>query len=169
MNTKLIIEKAKTSKFYLGVLNMGLSRMIPFNKPHGFKIIEVRDYGVKTIIPYKKSNYNHIKGLHACGLATISEFTTGFVLVNQLDSKKYRIIMQKLEMEYFYQGKMDAFGEFEITKEWMNENIYVPLETKEAIVVLCEVKIHDKNGNHLTTGKVHWQVKPWNKVRTKIN
>lgn len=169
MDTKSITEKAKTSNLYLRVLNLGLNWMVPFNKPHGFKIVEVDDYRVKTLIPYQKSNFNHIKGLHACGLATISEFTTGFVLINHLDPKKYRIIMQKLEMEYFYQGKMDAFGEFEISKKWMDDNIYSPLKTEESTVVICKVKIHDKKGNHLTTGKVHWQIKPWDKVKTKLN
>ena len=169
MDTKEISYKAKTSGLYKKLLNLGLNWMIPFNKPHGFKIIEVSDYGAKTLIPYKKSNFNHIKGLHACGLATISEFTTGFVLVNQLDPKKYRLIMQKLEMEYFYQGKMDAYGHFEVSEEWMNDNIYNPLEENEAVVVICEIKIHDKEGNHLTTGKIHWQIKPWDKVKTKLN
>lgn len=169
MDTKAITEKAKTSGLYKRLLNLGLNWMIPFNKPHGFKIVEVDDYRVKTMIPYRKSNFNHIKGLHACALATISEFSTGFVLVNRLDPKEYRIIMQKLEMEYFYQGKMDAFAEFEISESWLNELIIEPLKTTDSTVVICEVKIHDVEGNHLTTGKIHWQVKPWNKVRTKLN
>jgi acyl-coenzyme A thioesterase PaaI-like protein len=168
MDTKTITEKAKTSKLYLRLLNLGLSRMIPFNKPHGFKIIEIDDFRIKTMIPYRKSNFNHIKGLHACGLATISEFTTGLVLINLLDPKKYRLIMEKLEMEYHYQGKMDAYGEFEISEQWMQDNIYVPLTSKESAVVICKIKIHDKEGNHLTTGQIHWQIKPWNKVKTKV-
>jgi hypothetical protein len=36
-------------------------------------------------------------------------------------------------------------------------------------VIICEVKIHDAAGNHLTTGKVFWQVKDWAKVKTKIS
>ena len=123
-----VYHKAKTSSFYMRVLNWSLSRMIPFNKPHGFKIVAIDDYSVKTIIPYRKSNFNHIRGLHACALATISEFTTGFLLVSKLDAKKYRLIMQRLEMEYHYQGKMDAFAEFQISESWLNEKIYFPLK-----------------------------------------
>ena len=167
LNTAIIIQKAKTSKFYLRLLNLGLSKMIPFNKPHGFKISEIDNYRVKTLLPYRNSNFNHIKGIHACALATVSEFTTGFVLASKLDSKKYRIIMKTLEMDYHYQGKMDCYGEFEISEQWMNEHIYIPLQTNEATVVICEVKIHDNAGNHISTGKVHWQVKSWDKVRTK--
>ncbi|MFY8036577.1 MAG: DUF4442 domain-containing protein [Cyclobacteriaceae bacterium] len=162
-----IIEKAKHSAFYLKLLNWALYRMVPFNKPHGFRIVEIGDYRLKTIMPYKHRNFNHIRGLHACGLATISEFATGFLLLSSLDMKKYRMILQRLEVNYLYQGKMDATAEFTISKEWMEENIVKPLQTNDSVVVPCEVKIHDLKGNHLTTGVVHWQFKEWSKVRTK--
>lgn len=167
LDPNVVYQKAKTSSFYLGLLNWSLARMIPFNKPHGFKIVALDDYSLKTIIPYRKSNFNHIRGLHACALATISEFTTGFLLVSKLDAKKYRLIMQRLEMDYHYQGKIDAFAEFKISEEWLNEKIYTPLKTNDAVVVNCQVKINDEKGNHLTTGNVFWQIKDWKKVKTK--
>lgn len=75
--------------------------------------------------------------------------------------------MQRLEMDYHYQGKMDAFAEFQISESWLNEKIYTPLKSSDAVVVPCQVKIVDAKGNHLTTGNVFWQIKDWNKVRTK--
>jgi len=162
-----LLEKAKKSKRHLALLNFGLSRMIPFNKPHGIKIIEIGDKSIKTLFPYKRSNFNHIKGLHACGLATVSEFTTGIVLLSSLDAKEYRIIMQKMEMNYHYQGKMDSIAEFSVTEEWLNDEVITPLKTQESIVVNCEVKTHDSQGNHLTTGNIYWQIKAWKKVKTK--
>lgn len=169
MDTAKIVQKAKSSSFYLWLLNAGLNRMIPFNKPHGFKVVEITDTTIKTKLPYKRGNFNHIKGLHACALATLSEFSTGFLMISRLDPKKYRIILKTLEMEYHYQGKMDGFGTFEISDRWLNEKIYNPLKENESTVVICEIKIHDTEGNHLTTGKVHWQVKSWDKVKTKLN
>jgi len=162
-----ILQKAKGSAFYRRILNWSLDRMIPFNKPHGFRLMEIGDNHLKTLIPYRKKNFNHIRGLHACALATISEFTTGFLLVSKLDAKKYRLIMQRLEMDYHYQGKMDATAEFSAPDHWLASMIYEPLKNQDAVVVVCEVKIHDIHGNHLTTGKVHWQIKNWEKVKTK--
>jgi Domain of unknown function (DUF4442) len=162
-----LVEKAKTSSFYKGILNFALDRMIPFNKPHGFRIVEISDYSLKTLLPYRRKNFNHIRGIHACAMATVSEFTTGFLLISRLDAKKYRLIMQRLEMDYHYQGKMDAFASFSISEEWLTEKIYQPLKQQEAVIIPCEVKIHDSKGNHLTTGKVFWQVKDWAKVKTK--
>lgn len=168
LNPDVVIEKAKTSRLYLKILNWGLNRMIPFNKPHKFRIVEIGNYRLKTLIPYVKNNFNHIRGLHACSLATISEFTTGFLLLSKLDSQKYRLIMQRLEMDYHYQGKMDATAEFEISEAWLEQQIYKPLKSQDAVIIVCEVKIHDIKKNLLTTGKVYWQIKDWAKVKTKI-
>lgn len=168
-NPDTVLQKAKTSSFYRAILNWSLARTIPFNKPHGFKIVEIEDFRIKVLIPYKRSNFNHIRGLHACSLATISEFTTGFMLISNLDMKKYRLIMPKLEMNYHYQGKMDSYAEFSISQQWLDENIITPLKSQDAVVVPCEVKIHDTQGNHLTTGKIFWQIKDWNKVKTKVS
>ncbi|HEX7014978.1 MAG TPA: DUF4442 domain-containing protein [Cyclobacteriaceae bacterium] len=161
------VAKARTSSLHLSLLNLALNRIVPFNKPHGFRIIEIGDDHIITLIPYRKRNLNHIKGLHACALATLSEFTTGFLLLTRLDGSKYRLIMQRLEMDYHYQGKMDAMATYSITKETIRQQILEPLETGDSVVIVCEVKIHDREGNHLTTGRVHWQVKDWGKVRTK--
>jgi acyl-coenzyme A thioesterase PaaI-like protein len=167
MDTSKILQKAQHSGFYRWILNRSLDQMIPFNKPHGFAVVEIDDFRLKTIIPYKRRNFNHIRGLHACALATISEFTTGFLLVSKLDPKKFRLIMQKLEMNYHYQGKMDAYAEFTISQEWLETKIFNPLKSNDAVVVPCEIKIHDSQGNHLTTGNVYWQIKDWSKVKTK--
>jgi hypothetical protein len=167
LTTAEIVSKAKTSTFYRALLNFALNRLIPFNKPHGFKVIDIQDYSLETILPYKKVNFNHIRGIHACAMATVSEFTTGFLLIANLDSKKYRLIMQRLEMSYHYQGKMDAFAKFSISEQWLQEHIYLPLSTQESVLIPCEIKIHDAKGNHLSTGIVYWQIKEWTRVKTK--
>ena len=162
-----ILEKAKTSTRYLKLLNFALGKKIPFNRPHGFRVVALTDRSVKVLIPYKRVNFNHIRGLHACGLATISEFATGMVLLNTLDPNEYRIIMQRMEMDYHHQGKMNAYAYFQLTDEWLEQEVINPLKEKDSVVVKCEVKIHDAQDNHLTTGQIYWQVKNWSKVKTK--
>jgi len=163
-----LVRKARTSPFFMWLFNKSLAAMIPFNKPHGFRVHSFTDWTLTTAIPYRKSNFNHLRGLHACALATICEMTSGLLLIMKLDPKKYRIILKKLEVDYHYQGKMDAFGTFEISQQWLNEFVLQPLASSEAIIVPCEVTIHDTAGNKLTTGRVFWQIKEWKKVKTKI-
>lgn len=162
-----LLEKAKTSRFYLWILNLVLNRIIPFNQPHGFKILEVGDNFIRTFLPYKRKNKNHIGGLHACALATLSEFTTGALLLTELNPKRYRLILKTIEVNYHYQGKMDAFAKYNISPEKLQEQVFGPLKASESVILPCEISIHDQKGNELTTAKVHWQIKEWKKVKTK--
>lgn len=168
LNYTRILERARYSGFWRAVLNRLLNRMIPFNRPHGFAIEELGEHSLKVRLPYRKSNFNHIKGLHACALATLAEFTTGFMLVRKLDARHYRLIMKKLEMNYHYQGKSDAVAYFEIPDEWLSDKVLTPLQHSEAVEVVCEVQLHDAHQNHLATGFVSWHIKPWSAVRTKV-
>lgn len=168
MNPDKLMDKAESGGIWLKIMNLALDRMIPFNKPHGFRIREIRRNHVVSEIPYRRRNFNHIKGLHACALATLTEFTTGILLIRHLPASRYRLIMKTLEMDYHYQGKTSAVARFDLSDAWVQEQIITPLSKHDAVVVTCEVKIHDKNGNQLTTGRVHWQVKEWSKVRTKV-
>ncbi|MBA4146221.1 MAG: DUF4442 domain-containing protein, partial [Cytophaga sp.] len=44
MNVFSLVQKAKSSGFYLWLLNLAFERMVPFNRPHGFRIAEIGDY-----------------------------------------------------------------------------------------------------------------------------
>lgn len=168
INPQNLIRKAYHSAFYRWLLNTALSRMIPFNLPHGFEIMELSGRHVRTRLPYKRRNWNHLRGLHACALATLSEFTTGFLLISRLGMERYRIILKRLEMDYHFQGKMEAVGTFEVDEAWWAAQVEEPLGREGVAVVVCEVRITDLRGHHLTTGRVHWQIKDWQKVKTKI-
>jgi acyl-coenzyme A thioesterase PaaI-like protein len=162
------IDKAKTSRFRLWLLNKFLHRFIPFNKPHKFEIMAIGDEDVKIRLPFRRKNLNHIRGLHACALATLAEYTTGFMMITKLNPKIYRIIMKRIEMDYHYQGKSDAICHFMLNAQQLKEDVIYPLKDSDAITYVCEPKIYDTNKNHLATGKVYWQIKSWERVRTKL-
>lgn len=168
MNFGKYIENAKKSKFGLWKLNFGLFKVIPFNKPHGIKINSLEDDAIETIIPYKRKNLNHIKGIHACGLATCAEFASGFLLLTKLNPKEYRIIMESIEMTYHYQAKTDVIAKFSLTEEWLNTKILTPLKSNDAILTKCIIELYDNNNNHIATGTTNWQIKDWKKVKTKV-
>ena len=169
MDLLKLFKKAQTSAFYRWVLTHLLDRMIPFNKPHHFQLKEVGENRLKILLPFRKRNLNHIRGIHACALATVSEFTTGLLLISKLDATKYRLIMKRLEMDYHYQGKMDVEASFSVTEEWLMEKIFKPLTDMDSVIIPCEVKIHDIKGNLISVGKVFWQVKDWRKVKTRVD
>lgn len=167
MNPIKLIQKSKDSSFYLWLLNTGLNRMIPFNQPHGFRILQIETGSIKVKLPFKRKNQNHIKGIHACAMATLAEYATGLTLISCLDPQAYRIIMQKIQMEYYYQGKKDAFATFSITDSWLKENVLDIVESGTPVIVPCIIDIHDIDNNKLATGNISWQIKAWKDVKTK--
>lgn len=168
MNFEKYINAAKESPFKLRLLNIALFRMIPFNKPHGIKIKTLKDHSIETVIPYKRKNFNHIKGVHACGMATCAEFASGFLLLTQLGFKKYRLIMETIEMKYHYQAKTDIIAQFSVDENFMQMSIVEPLKSQDAVFVKCQIELYDTNKNHVATGFTNWQIKDWNKVKTKL-
>ena len=167
MNIPSLLRAARSSRITRWWLNAALDRAIPFNHPHGFRVVPQKHRGIRVDIPFLPVNCNHIKSLHACCLATAVEYCSGLALIEHLDTENYRIIMKSLRMEYHYQGKTSAYAVFAPSSEDIDRHILQFLRTEESVLYTAEVPIHDRHGNHLATGSVTWQVKDWSKVRTK--
>lgn len=161
-------EAAKKGGFALTKLNWIMWWVIPFNKRHNFKIAQVGEDFIRTEAPYQRKNFNHIRGIHACGIATISEFATGLLLLTKVDPAKYRIIMSELKMTYHFQAKMKIFAESRLTQEELQRDIIIPLQTSEKVNKTMIAEVKDEKGNHIATAHITWQLKNWKDVKTKI-
>jgi acyl-coenzyme A thioesterase PaaI-like protein len=163
-----LIPRARQSKPWLFVLNTILARTIPFNRPHRFRIISIAKNTIETFAPYRRSNYNHIRGVHACAIATVAEFSAGFLLLTKLDPTRYRLIMGKLEADYYYQAKKDIIAEAELSEQELQKKIVVPLQHEDSATIVMTTSIRDVTGNSVARVETTWQVKNWDTVRTKI-
>ncbi len=168
MDIPTLIDRAHTSAFARWKLNFGLRWSIPFNRPHGFRVVPGANGAMRVEIPFRRANRNHIRGIHACCLATAAELCSGLALIGRMDPKLYRIIMMDLHMDYHWQAKANACAVFNPTREEVQRNLYLPLQTAEACLYSAVVHVHDVAGNHLATGRITWQVKRWEKVRTRV-
>ncbi|MBK8338843.1 MAG: DUF4442 domain-containing protein [Flavobacteriales bacterium] len=168
MDLPKLLAGARNSALSRWWLNALLPWTVPFNRPHGFKVIPLPEGGISVRIPNWRINRNHINGIHACALATAAEMCSGLSVLEKLDPKKYRLIMRSLHMEYHYQAKQEATAKCVPTAAEIAERVVRPLEVNDAVDYTSTVEVHDKSGNHLATGTVTWQVKEWSKVRTKV-
>ncbi|KAA5534656.1 DUF4442 domain-containing protein [Taibaiella lutea] len=166
MNLKQQFGKARKSSFHLWLLNAGLLHAVPFNKPHGIKIVEINDDGVLVKAKNVRNNQNHIKSIHACLLATLCEYVSGLSLLTALNPKEYRIILKNIQMTYHYQAKTDVFAAFGLTDKFLNEEIITPLQQEAAIFKEFTVEVYDEAKNHICTGLINWQIKAWKHVKT---
>jgi len=165
MNQLLFIfKKAKHSSFFLWLLNRALWYAIPFNKPHRIKITAVHDDGVSIRLPFRKKNFNHLKGIHACALATMAEYTSGISLLTTIGTN-FRLIMKNISVTYHYQAKMDVITTMKLEKNLLQEKILTPLLSDDAVFFENTVEVYDLMTNHICTAIVQWQVKKWEKVK----
>lgn len=162
-----LIDKARKSKFYLKLLNVVLSQAVPFNKPHGLLIKEMYDDGFRILLPFKRRNLNHIKGIHACALATLAEFASGLTLMMNLASDEYRLIMKSMSMTYHYQARTDVVVSIRLSKEWMDSTIFSNLKNADSVLAEVKADVYDVQQNLVCTGIINWQVKKWQSVKTK--
>ena len=163
-----LIVRSRRSKGWLKVLNFMMGRIIPFNRPHGFHIVELAEDRVRTCASYRRSNHNHIRGIHACAIATVAEFSAGLLLLSRLDPARYRLIMSNLEVEYVYQAKQDITAETTLSQSALQEKVLGPLATQEACTIVMETHIADTAGNTVASAHTTWQIKRWDKVKTKV-
>lgn len=162
------LELAKKSPLRMWWFNRVMWLAIPFNSPHRLRIDSVTDDEVRVSIPFRKHNLNHLKSLHACVMATAAEYASGLVLLQQADAGTYRLIMQKMEVEYNYQGRKAAYSKALLSKETVEREIVRPLEDgAESVVYKCLSEVFDTDDRLLCTAHIFWQVKPWSKVRSK--
>ena len=162
-----LIERSKTSKKHLWLLNRLMSHIVPFNKPHSFKVAKITDDSVQIFTPYRKKNFNHVRGIHACALATAGELAAGLTLMSHFSPLEYRLIMSNINIDYHYQAKKNvmATASFEKNeKVRVLENLLKEGKTLETIIT----EIKDEEGQSIATVKTTWQIKPWKEVRTKV-
>ncbi len=163
----ILFEKAKTSAFYLWILNFVLLRVVPFNKPHNINVTYIGDDELTLCAKPIKNNQNHVKGIHACLLATLCEYASGLSLLTHISSTEYRIILKTINMTYHYQAKTNVFVTFKMTKQQIENDIIKPLQTQDAVFREYTVDVYDEHKNHICTGLINWQIKAWKNVKTK--
>jgi acyl-coenzyme A thioesterase PaaI-like protein len=161
-----MLHKAKTSRLTLRCLNAALSLGIPFNRAHKFKIASVEDDAVTCFAPNIRKNHNHLRGVHACGIATVGEFSAGMTLMLKFSPEKYRVIMSQLEVKYHYQGRQDLLARSEISLDLLDA-LLLQLQEQDSINHAVITEVHDQEQNHVASITTHWQIKPWTKVKLK--
>ncbi len=163
-----LLEGARKSPWRLRLLNLFLGRLIPFNHPHGVRILKLGTEHVKTTAPYTRKNQNHLRGVHACCIATVAEFSSGLLFLSRLNPSGYRLIMAHLEIDYHYQAKSAIIAETCISEQQLKDDILKPLAETDKLLFTQVTEVHDAQQHHIATARVTWQIKRWDVVKTRV-
>lgn len=162
-----LLQKARTSSFSLWLLNRLLGFVVPFNRPHGFAIVRIEENLIVTRAPYRRINHNHIRGIHACAIATIAEFSSGLALLSKLDPAKYRLIMARIEIDYLFQARQEIQAKTLLDVPLLVQQVIKPLQETEAVNFTQVTEVTDQQGHAVARALITWQIKPWAKVKTR--
>src|SRR3990167_10331092 len=162
-----LIKKSEHSKKYLWLLNRIMNHTVRFNKPHGFQVIKIAPDFVQTFAPYHKKNFNHVRGIHACAIATVGELAAGLMLMYHFSPKNYRIIMSNIHVDYHYQAKKDIIATAALSAI-EKENILQILTQHNKTTHTINSEIKDDDHTLIATMTSTWQIKNWNEVRTHL-
>ncbi|OGT38744.1 MAG: hypothetical protein A3F11_01265 [Gammaproteobacteria bacterium RIFCSPHIGHO2_12_FULL_37_14] len=162
-----LIQKSAQSKKNLWLLNRLMNHQVRFNKPHKFQVIKISENQVQTFAPYHKKNFNHVRGIHACALATAGELSAGLSLMYHFSPEKYRVILANLTIDYHYQAKKDvtATTKFSVVEK---EAIAKTLEEQKKTMHTLVTEVKDSDHQLVATVKSTWQIKAWRDVNTKL-
>lgn len=161
------IQKSQHSKKHLWMLNRLMNHAVKFNKPHGFQIIKMSPEYVQTFAPYHKKNFNHVKGIHACAIATVGELAAGLLLMLHFTPGQYRVIMSHIDIDYHYQAKKNIMATASLPLSDKESILHqLNLENKTLYTVITSIK--DEDQQLVATVKTTWQIKDWKNVRTQM-
>ena len=158
------LAKARSGK--TGFFSLMMWEVIPFNKPHRVKVIEISDRGCAVTIPARRRNLNHLGTMHACAMATAGEYVSGLNVIEAFDISKFRLIMSRLEVDYVRRPKGGCEAK-SVWPEGVKERVEKDMEQEGVGIFTLESKVMDSMGELVATTTTHWQVKSWEKVRAK--
>lgn len=160
------IQRAQISRKYLWLLNRLMNYSVPFNKPHGFQIMRIAEDHVQVFAPYHKKNFNHVRGIHACAIATVGELAAGLLLMRHFSPSTYRVIMSTLQIDYHYQAKKNIIATATLTAE-EKKQITEALTQDHKTTQTITTEIKDADQQRIATIQSTWQIKNWQAVQTK--
>lgn len=154
------------SKTTLLALEKIFNTGIPFNIPHKFKFVELSHQKTLLKLPFILKNKNHLGGLHACAVATLGEYPAGLSLIKKFGASRYRLIMKRLQAEYFKQATTGVYGEVIIDHQELDQ-VGQKLKTDDSAEIIMTTNILNEDEEVIAVVQTTWQLKNWKKVSFK--
>lgn len=152
-----LASRIPNERLRLRALDRLLAIFIPFNRGLGFQIAKLTPEEVIVTCKDSKRRTNHVGSAHAGLLATMGEYPAGLLISQQYPVSEYRLVLGKLEIEYFKRGQ----GLLTATARSSHKR--APAETGEIWVEMLS-EIHNENKELIARCQTRWQVKAWSKT-----
>jgi len=133
---------------------------LPFNRPHRISISAVTGDAVEVGLPERRSNRNHLGGMHACAIATALEFCSGAAVLIEVGMRDYRIIMSRIEVDYLAKPQGDCVARSSRNTPDV-KGLSGVLEKEGVARLVMTSDLYDNRGEHCAQAQIHWHLKVW--------
>jgi acyl-coenzyme A thioesterase PaaI-like protein len=137
---------------------------LPFNRPHKIRLLESGPAGAVVGLPSRRSNKNHLGGMHACAIATALEYCSGLTILMGEDMGGYRIIMSRIEVDYLARPEGDCRA---TVPDGVDAKFVAELSDLGVAKTSITAVLHDASGREVARALVHWQLKRWDLIGRK--
>ena len=138
----------------------------PFNAPLHADVEDWTPTRCRIRVPNRRPLHNHLRGIHACALATAGETAAGLMLLRTFPFSRYRLILKDLSITFERQARTDLVAEAGQATEDV-ARVQAGLDRGEAQLVPLVTRIREPSGEALAEVRTTWQVKAWSQVRSR--
>ncbi len=158
-----LLEKAHT-RTGLMALEKALVWGIPFNIPHGFKLLKLDAQEAIMKLPFKRANKNHLGTAHACAIATLGEFPAGALLIKHFSPENYRVVMTELNVKYEKPGVGDLIGRAQVEARDLASSEQELSKNGQTFITASTIVTNAKDET-VATVTTYWQLKEWGRTK----
>jgi len=137
---------------------------LPFNRPHKIRVLESGPLGAVVGLPSRRSNTNHLGGMHACAIATALEYCSGLTVLMEKEMSGYRIIMSRIEVDYLARPQGDCRAS---VPDGVDAQFLKELAAQGVARTVVTAVLHDASSREVARAQVHWQLKRWDLISKK--
>lgn len=142
----------------INVFSRWMQEVVPFNRPHRLKILQLGEGSCTVELPKRRRNLNHLGTMHACAMATAAEYASGLCLLSTFGMEDVRLIMSHMDVAYTRRAQSSCTAQAHCSEE--NQEALRKLLKKEgrAPLKLTSV-VCDAEGHEVARAEIEWHLK----------
>jgi len=130
------------------------NKILAFNVPYSGSIkaqVKVLEPGhCEVLMPYRRSNTNHLNSVHALATANLGELVGGLAMLTGLPDT-VRGIVTRIDTEYLKKARGDLIGKADVD---------IPSISEDKTEYQVQAHIYDQDGDEVTRVTVSWLLSP---------
>lgn len=129
----------------------------PFDAPLRARVEAWKTHVCRVRVKNRRALRDHLGGMHAGALVTAGEAPAGLLVLKSFPSRRYRLVLKSLSVEYGRQARTDVVAEAKLPDDQLLDAQQALREGRPALLNL-QTALSEPSGARLATVSTQWQV-----------